>query len=154
MDRLGEIERDLRDVAVKRRRLESQLSDLQDRENRLRNAVSVLIEYGFDVESESGDESSDDLEHGAMTMSAAALVILSLSGPMSVSELADKMLEANFPYDRGPGALEMSLRGALSRGVKTGDLERVERGVYAVKKPDEPTTATTETEDVFAEFKP
>ena len=109
MNAIAAIEKDLREVAAKRKKLESEIDALQRREDRLRTALTVLGEYG-EATKRNGTAAIDDPD---LSIREAAVRFLGDHEPMSVGNLAKAMLNAGFPYEGDAEKLESSLRGSL-----------------------------------------
>jgi glutathione S-transferase len=121
-DTLEEIRHDLESTHEEYEKTKKKLEELEVELERLQNAYEVLREYL------GGGPLADD----KLSIADAAQIVLSdADGPLSVSEITERMLEGGFPYEKGRETLRRSVAGVLSRDKN--QFERTERGVYRLR---------------------
>lgn len=135
-DPIDQLRSDIDEVQEEYERKRQELSQLEAKLERLRNAYDVMQDYLGE-----GSLADDSLSIG----DAAERVLRDASTPMDVSKIADLMLRKGFPYEGSRKKLKRSLAASLSRDE---EFERVERGIYRLTDVDDNDEESNEAGDL------
>lgn len=130
------------------RRIRQQLEHLEQRRQKLVHALEVIedpeLSGALELDDTAGSTDRDYSSIGAadtdnplkdedLSLSDAAKIVIRQDGtPLSVPEIADRLLQRGYPYNKDKSTLKQSLAGVLGRWARKGEeFFRPKKGKYA-----------------------